>query len=239
MKIKAFILRIDDETSKEYAKVCAESCNRVGLEWEYFQGFQNMSGADAWSQTGINITKSEGRPFKRTRIPTFIENPTPGQKAECCSAGHAAIWKRISESDLDVGVVLEHDALMLQPINELNFPLDTITVLGYKLPNPSVYNHDSAGPPKEFLPIDGHEGAHAYAITKQTAELMVSEIEYKGRLGCVDNSYFIRRQRKTFLPLCIASPTPAIGWLRDSTIWNKSSRANYEFIPSFKQHLKL
>jgi len=34
------------------------------------------------------------------------------------------------------------------------------------------------------------------------------------------------------------SPTPAIGYLRESTIWNKSAHVNYQFIPSFAKYYK-
>ena len=241
VKTKAFILKIKDPISEEYAKVTAESCDNVGLEWEYFQGYQNMLGVNAWSLTGIQLTKNEGRPFNWPKpsinIP-YVENPSPPQKAECCTAGHAAIWKKIADSDLDVGIVLEHDAIMLHNIDEMNIPDGYIVVLGYKVTDPSRYDHVKAGPTKEFLGINGHEGAHAYAMTKKTAQFLIKEIETNGRLGCVDNAYFILNQRRTQIPLCIASPTPALGWLRESTIWSDSANRNYEFIPSFKENYK-
>lgn len=241
MKTKAFILRIKDPRSEEYAKFTAESCDKVGLDWEYFQGFQNMSGLYAWSKTGINVTKSEGR--ERTfpnpnEVAPHIQNMRAPEIAECCTAGHAAIWKKIADSDLDVGVVLEHDALMLHNIDTLNIPDGYIVVLGYKSDTPSRYDHVKAGPPQNVIGINGHEGAHAYAMTKRTAQFMIDEIETVGRLGCVDNAYFILNQRKTRVPLAIANPTPAIGWLRESTIWGSAANRNYKFIPSFQENYK-
>lgn len=241
MKTKAFILRIKDPRSEEYAKHCAKSCDDVGLDWEYFQGFQNMKGAYAWSRTGIRVTRSEGKPrnFPKPTDPIpKVDKLTVGEIAECCTAGHAAIWKKIADSDLDVGIVLEHDALMLHNIDTLTIPDGYIVVLGYKTSNPERYNHIKAGPPQNLIAINGHEGAHAYAMTKKTAQLMINEIETVGRLGCVDNAYFILNQRKTQLPLAIANPTPAIGWLRESTIWGKSAERNYTFIPSFQENYK-
>lgn len=239
MKTKAFILRIDDKTSHEYAKVCSDSCDSVGLDWEYFDGYSKMSGKHAWALTGINITRSEGRPISlpsTENIPR-VENPTAGEKAECCSAGQAAIWKKIAESDLDVGIVLEHDAYVYHNI-DMKIPDGHIVVLGYKTDDPTRYDHVSAGPPKEFIGINGHEGAHAYAMTKRTAQYLIYELETAGRLGCVDNSYFILNQRKTKIPLCIMSPPPAIAWLRESTIWKESAHRNYQFIPAFQQNYK-
>ena len=241
MKTKAFILRIKDSRSEEYAKHASESCNKVGLEWEYFQGFQNMHAGYAWGRTGINITRSEGKERKfpsPTEHAPHIDKLPVGHIAECCSAGHAAIWKKIADSDLDVGVVLEHDAIMLHNIDTVKIPDNRICVLGYKMTDPSRYDHVKAGPPQNYIGIGGHEGAHAYAMTRETARLLVGELETVGRLGCVDNAYFILNQRRTQVPLVIINPTPAIGWLRESTIWGKSAQVNYKFIPSFQENYK-
>ena len=89
-----------------------------------------------------------------------------------------------------------------------------------------------------MIPLRGHEGAHAYAMTRKTAKFLLNEIEQKGIRSAVDNDYFIKGQRRTSAPLCIASPTPAIGWLRESTIWGGSANRNYEFIPSFQKNYK-
>jgi hypothetical protein len=227
--MKAYILKINTPISEEYAKICADSCDSVGLKWEYFQGYQNMTGRAAWCLTGIRMNFYE--PIQ------YLPQPGPAQKANACSAGHGAIWKRIAEGPDDVGVVLEHDAIMLQPIT-VDIPENCIVVLGYKVLDPENYDHESAGKPRELIDINGHEGAHAYAMTKNTAKFLVQEIEEKGILGAVDNAYFIRGQRRTAVPLKIASPTPALGWIRESTIWRASANRNYDFIPSFAQNYK-
>ena len=41
---KAYILKIDTPLSTAYAKVCSDSCNKVGMPWTYYDGFQNQSG---------------------------------------------------------------------------------------------------------------------------------------------------------------------------------------------------
>ena len=220
---KAYILRIDTPVSKEYAKTCSDSCDRVGLKWEYHEGFMGMSGQEAWLRTGIKLSF---RAPDRIRV-----NP-----AECCSAGHGAIWKKIAEGEDECAIVLEHDAIMLHNV-DIDIPDDCIAVLGYKMPDIERYDHVKAGPPKKVVQIRGHEGAHAYAITKNTARKMIEEIEQKGLLGCVDNAYFLS-SRRTSIPIAIVDPTPAIGWLRQSTIWHQSANRNYEFIDSFKSNLK-
>ena len=225
---KAYILKIDTPISNEYAEICAKSCERVGISWSYFHGFMGMMGQEAWLKTGIKMkfTEAKGKPPNTDR-----------ERAECCSAGHGAIWKTISDGPDEAAIILEHDAVMLHPM-KLDIPDGVIVVLGYKLPNPSKYDHALAGPPIELIDIKGHEGAHAYAITRNTARMMVDEIETRGIIGCVDNAYFIEKERKTKNKLMIASPTPAIGWLRESTIWRKAAHRNAPFIESFKESLE-
>lgn len=225
---KAYILKIDNPISNEYAKTASDSCDRIGLPWEYFEGYTNMSTFDAYSKTGINVNPDM---LQRIKSYTAPDNPM------CCSAGHAAIWKKIADGN-ECAIVLEHDALMFHNI-EIDVPDNVITVLGYKTTTPEKYNYIDAGPPQTYHIIDGHEGAHAYALTPTTAKTLVSEIEQFGILGCVDNAYFLKFQRKTRVPIAIMDPTPAIAWLRQSTLWNSSAYSNYQMIPSFLAHFNL
>jgi len=223
---KAHILKIDTPLSNEYAKVCSDSCDKVGLKWEYFNGFTNKSIVDAWASSGVYVPMINAM---------HGQYPQPNN-VQCCTAGHAAIWKKIAEGD-EAAIVLEHDAVMLQPV-DIHIPDDIIAVLGYKLKDISRYDHVKAGKPRQLLSINGHEGAHAYAMTPKTAQHLIDEIGQRGILGNVDNAYFIRGQRSTAVPLAIMDPTPAIGWLRESTLWSESADRNYEFIPSFQQNYK-
>ena len=226
---KAYILKIDTPVSNEYAKTCSDSCDKVGLKWEYFNGFQNMTGKMAFGQLGIPNLPTE--PYQH------LQQTAPAHKAMCATAGHFGIWKKITEGTDEAAVILEHDAIMLQPVT-IDIPEKKIVVLGYKLGDPSRYNHEAAGPPEELIDINGHEGAHAYAITKSTAQFLINEIGTKGIRSAIDNDYFIRGQRRTAIPLAIASPTPAMAWLRESTIWANSAHINYQFIPSFQRNYK-
>lgn len=221
---KAYILRVDTLLSHEYAAIAAESCSNVGLQYEYFEGVMNISPRRAWDFTGINYKTN------LQRYDGVIDNPT------CCSAGHAAIWKKIAEGT-EAAVILEHDAIMLHNPN-LDLPDDRIVVLGYKTKDPSRYDHITAGPPQHFTELRAHEGAHAYALTPKAARFLINEIECRGILGCVDNAYFILGQRTTELPLTIMDPTPAIGWVRKSTLWDEAADRNYQFIQSFRENYK-
>ena len=223
---KAYILKINSKLSDEYAKTCSDSCDQIGLQWEYFEGFANLSIAEAWSKTGVYVPM----------LNSIYGQHTGPNNVQCCTAGHVAIWKMIADGN-EAAIILEHDAIMLQPIN-INIPDRMIAVLGYKLTDISRYDHVTAGEPERIIPIDGHEGAHAYAITPTTAKMLISEIEQQGILGHIDNAYFIRNQRVTRASLGILDPTPAIGWLRKSTLWEDSADRNYEFIDSFQQNYK-
>lgn len=229
--MKAYILRHDHPTSHKYAKMCAETCDVIDLDWEYFDGWSNCTGRMAWCETGIQMKFYEPM--------LTVDNPTPEHKANVCSAGHAAIWKKIADGDDEVGIVLEHDALMYYK-PDIEIPQNVLITLGYKVTDPENYAfmdaRDNEHHKLDF--IDGHEGAHAYMMTKRTAQNLVWEIEEKGILGAVDNAYFIRGQRRTSIPLAIMSPTPAIGYLRESTIWSESAHVNYKFIESFSKYYK-
>jgi len=107
--MKAYILKINEELSMKYAKIAADSCDKVGLPWEYHLGYSNQTGKSAFRD--LNIPGLPTEPYKH------IENPYTAHKAFCCTAGHFAIWKKIAEGTDNVGVVLEHDAIMLQPIS--------------------------------------------------------------------------------------------------------------------------
>jgi len=121
---------------------------------------------------------------------------------------------------------------------DIKIPDNYLITLGYKLSELRYDYKEGNKQPRKLINIDGHEGAHAYMMTKRTAQNLIHEIEEQGILGAVDNAYFIRGQRRTKIPLVIMSPTPAVGYLRDSTIWDESAHVNYEFIDSFANYYK-
>jgi len=220
--MKVYILYHNSPLSKEYADVAAKSCINTNMPYEMVEGFSKpMDPNDAWNTIGLK------RKIKRN-------NWVP--EAQLCSAGHAKIWKKIADSG-EEGILLEHDSIMLHDISDIEFPEDTIVVLGYKVKDIHNYFHHQAGPPTGFRSLSGHEGAHAYGMTPKTAQRMLDEIEEHGVWSAVDNMFFLRDQRVSKIPMCILDPTPAIGWLRKSTIWGDgASEKNYKFIESFKDN---
>ena len=220
---KAYILRISTDLSREYAEIAAESCRKLGIPYEFFEGIENKTSYEAWTQSRLNV-KMLGV-YKTNNV----------DKAACATVSHALLWKKILDNR-ETAIILEHDAVMLQPV-DIDIPDERIVVLGYKLSDISRYDHNKAGSPKELITITGHEGAHAYAINWTTAAMMLNELQTIGVSFPIDNTFFLK-MRRSKVPLSIASPTPAIAWLRKSTIWNESAEVNYEFIPSFSSHLK-
>lgn len=223
---KAYIIRISSSISQEYALTAAQSCEDLGIPYEFFEGTENKSSYNAWMESGIDL-KPGSYEYKRST--------TNVNSAACCTVSHARLWKQIYERQ-ECAIVLEHDAIMLHRL-DIDIPDNMIVVLGFKLEDPTRYDHASAGPSKKILKINKHQGSHAYAITHNTAKILLDEIFEEGVRGVIDNVYFMR-SRTTSVPLSITDPTCAIGWLRESTIFSSTSSNNYEFTNSFKKHLK-
>lgn len=214
---------IDTDVSREYAKCAADSCDRVGLPWEYFKGYQEKD--DIWTNFPI---KSKSK----LRI---------AGKGGACTAGHIHIWHKIAIGN-ECAIVLEHDAIMLHK-PEIEIPDDTIVALGYKVEDPENYNHQKVGAPIRVEARNQHGGAHAYALTPKTAQSLVHHIENDGLTNMIDNHYFLRqgssKKNKNIVPLGIADPICALGWIRKSTIWNKAAVDNYKpILASFKENYK-
>lgn len=213
---KAYIIRISDPLSQEYAKTAANSCEKIGLPYEFIEGVTPETFEDDYAKlVGIRM-RGNGK-----------------QKGYCATASHFKTWQKMVQDNVPCSVILEHDALMLYEPPEI--PDNMIVALGYKCFDPENYNHKEAGPPKDIRNIDGHAGAHAYAITISTAKSLLTELKNNFAYSMVDNTYFLKG-RKTSVPIGITDPTCAIGWLRESTIWNKSDSTQYHFIDSFKNN---
>jgi len=165
--------------------------------------------------------------------------------AACASAAHFILWRKIAGMNTqDPVVILEHDSIMLHSI-KANEPVNwdgNIIALGYKLPDPAKYNHVAAGRPSLVIPRKRHSGAHAYMITPETARRLCAELDEKGAMRAIDNFYFMRvndpGDTESDVPLSLMVPTPAIGWLRKSTIWDSPSTLNYDVVDEFSRFLR-
>jgi len=217
---KAYILRIDNQFSIAYSKFCAESCDRVGLSYEFFDGYNNLTENDLWATVPIKM-----------KINHRMNN-----RAACATAGHFMIWDKIAKNK-ECAIVLEHDAIMFHRVT-IDIPDNLIVALGYKLYDINRYDYISAGPTTKLVSTQHHAGAHAYAITWKTAQLLLSELQERGVCEAIDNMYFMRDAIVSRIPIAVADPISAIGWLRKSTIWANSAEMNYGFSDTFSKNYK-
>ena len=226
MKVsKAYIMYHQDPISIEYAKDAASSCDKVGLPWEYYEGYKPDSQKDLWKN------------FKDTADVTVPKFKPMDKGAAGCTASHAHLWKRISKNKECV-IILEHDGIMLHPL-DLDIPDDRIVALGYKYYDWNKYDYQSAGPPKKLVDVQFHPGSHAYAITHIMAQTLVDEIEKSGITEAIDNRHFMHtRVIHTKTKMAITDPIAGMGALKKSTIWGRSATHNNvkELLPSFKEH---
>jgi len=222
---KAYIIRVDTDMSKEYAKMAADSCDKIGLPWEYFEGYMPKQERQMWR----SFEETAGIPIKKYKP----MNP----RAAGCTASHAHLWKQIADNKECV-IVLEHDGIMFHPL-DIDVPEDKIAALGYKYYNWESYDYKNAGPTQRWVDVAHNPGSHAYAIHWKCAQQLVNEIIDKGITEAIDNRHFMQtRHRYTKTPICIADPIAGIGALRLSTIWGVSATHNniQEMLPSFKEH---
>lgn len=221
---KAYIIRTADPRSMEYAALCAETCTRYNVPWEYWEAHDNKTAHELWHD---DTTISN---FQLTMIPP----------AASCTATHFDIWKHAVATDQCV-IILEHDAIVL---DEMDFfvPDGIILTLGYKLTDRSRYYDLSARhEDHQIIYVPSHYGSHAYAITPDTAAVLLLELKISGVPVSIDASHFIRDDVRysSRVPLAIYSPTPVICWLRESTIWSDGAQEiNAPFIDSFAAHLR-
>jgi glycosyltransferase involved in cell wall biosynthesis len=193
---KAYIMRMPKNTiSVEYAKQAAESCERIGLPYDYYDSYDHVTPNELWG--GNN----------KYGITFYDSNMHPG--AASATAGHFDLWEKIRDNK-ETAIILEHDAIMLHPIN-ISIPDGMIVNLGYKLKNPDQYDHISAGAPKNIVDIASQCGAHAYAITSKTAGMLLEELKDVGALMAIDNFYFSREDKKqSSIPIGMVNPIGAI-----------------------------
>ena len=224
--MRTFILRHDDPISYNYAKTAADSCDALGIQWEYFEGFSNITAYDAYKQ--INLFPLQGSSGSNIH--------SSKNKASLCTASHVAIWKKIVDENIDQAIILEHDAIILDNIN-FEIPDNTIIALGYKINDPNRYTKPNIS--RVLTPISGIQGSHAYALTNQTAAKLLDGIKRRGTAGCIDMHVMQSNKFRNGVNMMIVDPIVALGWVRESTIWNKAVvTSNNNLLNSFRNNLK-
>lgn len=162
---KAYIIRVAENANSEaQAKRCADSCDKVGQPWEYW---------DAYNGIVNPIQKPEHHHPALNLIKITDHYLTRGEVA--CALSHISLWVKCIEEDQPL-VILEHDSVMVQPYTQ-HAVYNSICYLG---------SHEQVKQGWQVLPTPPHasEGqnyhficrAHAYAIDPAVAKNMLAQV---------------------------------------------------------------
>ena len=171
----AYIIRVlEHEVSEARALHCAKSCEKVGQSYQYW---------DAYDGTGEDLKEPDHHNAIMDCIKVTDHYLTRGEVA--CALSHISLWAKCVVDDKPL-VVLEHDAVMLQPYKS-HVLFNSICYLGSHeqvkqgwqvLPTPP---HASEGPNYHFICR-----AHAYAIDPAVAKNMLAHVIKYGINGSLD-----------------------------------------------------
>lgn len=165
---KAYIIRVKGhEKSEALAKRCADSCEQVGMPHSYWDAYNGLSG-------DLIVPDHHSQVMKMIKVTDHYM--TRGEVA--CALSHISLWAKCVEQDKPL-VILEHDAVMVQPYKQHTI-FNSICYLGgneQKNLGWGVYPtppHASEGPNYHFICR-----AHAYAIDPAVAKsLLAHTIKY-------------------------------------------------------------
>jgi GR25 family glycosyltransferase involved in LPS biosynthesis len=173
----AYIIRVkDNERSEAMAKRCADSCTEVGMPFKFWDAY------NGYSRVIKEPEHSKNNPLMKM-LKITDHYLTRGEVA--CALSHISLWSHCAEQDKPI-VILEHDAIMLQPYLHHNI-YNSICYLGGNeqvnlgwrvLPTPP---HASEGPNYHFICR-----AHAYAIDPAVAKNLLSHVLKFGIVAPLD-----------------------------------------------------
>lgn len=162
---KAYIIRVAGSAkSEELAKNCADSCSKVGQVYQYWDAYNGH-------ENPIKPPKGESEVMNLIKVTDHYL--TRGEVA--CALSHISLWHHCAQIDQPI-VILEHDALMVQPYTQ-HAVFNSICYLGGNeqvnqgwevYPTPP---HASEGPNYHFICR-----AHAYAIDPAVAKNMFAHV---------------------------------------------------------------
>ena len=172
---KAYIIRVEGhEDSEEKSAHCAESCDKAGQEWEYWEAYNGLGGE-------IEAPSHHNAIMECLKVTDHYM--TRGEVA--CALSHISLWAKCVIEDQPL-IVLEHDAVMVEKY-EQHAVYNSICYLGgheqvkqgwQVLPTPP---HASEGPNYHFICR-----AHAYAIDPAVAKNMLAHVLKMGICGPLD-----------------------------------------------------
>lgn len=165
----AYIIRLaDNPTSERKAQRCADSCDRVGQPWRYWDAYDGVSNPiqpPAHHSQFMSMIKVTDHYMTRAEV--------------ACALSHISLWAHCVETDIPL-VVLEHDAVMVQPYPE-HLMFNSIAYLGCSEQVKKKWNvyatppHSDTGHNYNFM-----NRAHAYSIDPAVAKNMCAYVLQQG-----------------------------------------------------------
>lgn len=216
MKIdRALIIRRKKvELSMEYAQICAESCEKHNLPYEFIDGVEFLSSEDAFKVVGT------------WKHPDY-KNSTTGH--DNCHASHIKCWRRIIEIQKPC-LILEHDAIVKGDVRNIDIPDMSVVTFGHRVGLPDMY--EPVGPIQTLIKIPKAMGVHACGLTPITAKWLVDDVEKNGVGDNVDR--WLIMDTHSGLPLYVTEPPQVICWPRISTReWQDESKRRQEIGPTW------
>lgn len=219
--MKAYILYIDDEKSRQYANECLDSCSKYGLDAELFLGYKGLSIEEVDSILGLEHT--------------------PGQKhiewtsEYNCDLGHISILKKIAEGE-EPAIVFEHDAIVKHDVHDLKVEDMQIVFLGPRIDSVDDYTYP-VDEDMTYHTVRRFEGAHAYAVTPKTAKYIVEKTLERGKTldRAIDGHLGLRNTFELNLIACDpALAVAVVGDRESSTSVSKiTPKYNREYFDKF------
>ena len=187
---RALIIRRESvDLSLQYAKECAESCDRNDLPYEFVSGIEFMTSDDAFAAAGVKRhTEYKG---------------TVGHNN--CHASHIKAWRRLIELD-KCCVIFEHDVIVKGRISQIDIPDMALVTLGFRVQESRFYEPISEY--MNLLPLERAVGVHACAMTPRTAQWLIDKYESEGVRENLDKSLMM--DRTIGLPLYVADPPQVV-----------------------------
>jgi len=172
---QAYIIRVKNhEISEKLAKRCADSCDDVGQKYQFWDAFNGLG-------TEIQPPAQYSDIVKMVKVTDHYL--TRGEVA--CALSHISLWAHCVLIDKPI-VILEHDAIMLQPYTGHGL-YNSIAYLGGSEQYLQGWNvtsippHAAEGPNHHFICR-----AHAYAIDPCVAKNMLSHVLKMGICAPLD-----------------------------------------------------
>lgn len=164
---KAFIITVKGNSkSEQLAKRCADSCDRAGMPYQYWDAFDGTRGV-------ITPPSHSAHETMTSIVKVTDHYMTRGEVA--CALSHISLWVHCAMIDQPI-VVLEHDAVMLEKFLHHN-SYNTIVYLGGsewvedKWPLTYIPPHATEGPNYHFICR-----AHAYSIDPPMAKNLLAHV---------------------------------------------------------------